>query len=90
MKLQGRDLQLNMRAEDVKLMQAELRRFGFTITAVEGLFGPTTLRAVQKVLLKRPMCCRGRSTNRQHSLSKPSGLRIQSENWFGANWITTG
>ena len=55
MKLQGRDLQLNMRGEDVKLLQTELRRLDFTINDVEGFFGAATLRAVERFQRERGM-----------------------------------
>lgn len=48
MRLQGRNLEPNMRGEDVRLLQEELTRLGFSITDREGLFGETTLAAVRE------------------------------------------
>jgi peptidoglycan hydrolase-like protein with peptidoglycan-binding domain len=48
MNLQGRNLYLRMRGEDVKLLQSELRQLGFSIGDEEGYFGKATRRAVLK------------------------------------------
>ncbi|MFN0088301.1 MAG: neuraminidase-like domain-containing protein [Blastocatellia bacterium] len=50
MKLQGRSLEPNMRGEDVKLLQTELRRLRLKTQIVdpEGFFGSTTFLAVQE------------------------------------------
>lgn len=47
MKLKGRNLQPNLRGEDVKLLQEELRRLSFELTDVDGFFGSSTFLAVQ-------------------------------------------
>jgi Tc toxin complex TcA C-terminal TcB-binding domain/ABC toxin N-terminal region/Neuraminidase-like domain/PA14 domain/Putative peptidoglycan binding domain/Salmonella virulence plasmid 28.1kDa A protein len=46
MQLQGRDLKVNMRGDDVKLLQKELRELAFPIDDEDGHFGATTRRAV--------------------------------------------
>src|SRR5262245_39087250 len=46
MTLQGRNLEPNLRGDDVALLQGELRRLGFAIGDVAGFFGSTTLAAV--------------------------------------------
>ncbi len=46
MQLQGRDLKVNMRGADVKLLQKELQELGFPIDDEDGHFGATTRRAV--------------------------------------------
>ncbi|MPZ29475.1 MAG: hypothetical protein GEV13_00500 [Rhodospirillales bacterium] len=46
MKLQGRNLEPNLRGDDVALLQDDLRRLGFAIGDVAGFFGSTTLAAV--------------------------------------------
>ena len=48
MKLQGRNLELNQRGDDVSLLHAELRQLSFQITDPPGFFGSTTLLAVQR------------------------------------------
>lgn len=51
MQLQGRDLQIEMRGEDVKLLQTELAQLGFEIPddeRNEAFFGPGTREAVVK------------------------------------------
>ncbi len=50
MKLQGRNLEPNLRGDDVKLLQSELRRLKLKIQIVdlEGFFGSTTFLAVQE------------------------------------------
>ena len=48
MNLQGRNLYLRMRGDDVELLQSELRRLGSSIDDEEGFFGKTTRRAVLK------------------------------------------
>ena len=47
MKLQGRNLELNSRGEDVRALQSDLRRLGVTVDDPEGFFGSATVRAVQ-------------------------------------------
>ena len=46
--LQGRNLEPNMRGDDVRLLQDELRQLGFNIVGQEGFFGSTTFLAVQQ------------------------------------------
>ncbi len=48
MNLQGRNLALNMRGDDVALLQTELRQLDLQIADPPGLFGSTTLLAVQR------------------------------------------
>ena len=48
MQLQGRNLEPNMRGDDVELLQGELRQLGFNIVGQEGFFGSTTFLAVQQ------------------------------------------
>lgn len=50
MKLQGRNLEPNLRGDDVKLLQAELRQLNLKTQIVdqEGFFGSTTFLAVQE------------------------------------------
>ena len=48
MKLQGRNLALNMRGDDVALLQTELRQLDLQIADPPGLFGSTTLLAVRR------------------------------------------
>ena len=45
--LQGRNLELNMRGDDVSLLQDELRQLDFDIDESEASFGTTTLLAVE-------------------------------------------
>src|SRR5262245_28143507 len=50
MKLQGRNLSIEMRGEDVRLLQMELAQIGFQISPNEigaAVFGPSTLQAVK-------------------------------------------
>ena len=47
MKLQGRNLEPNLRGEDVRPLQSELRQLGVTVDDPEGFFGSATVRAVQ-------------------------------------------
>ena len=46
--LQGRNLALNMRGDDVALLQTELRQLDLQIADPPGLFGSTTLLAVRR------------------------------------------
>ena len=50
MKLQGRNLEPNLRGDDVKLLQSELRMLKLKTQIVdpEGFFGSTTFLAVQE------------------------------------------
>ncbi|MCK6499885.1 MAG: peptidoglycan-binding protein, partial [Nitrospira sp.] len=48
MKLQGRNLELHLRGDDVALLQSELRQLGIPIADPTGIFGSTTLLAVQR------------------------------------------
>jgi hypothetical protein len=48
MKLQGRNLEPNLRGGDVELLQEELRQLGFEIADSEGFFGSTTFLAIQQ------------------------------------------
>lgn len=47
MELQGRNLSLRKRGEDVRLLQEELQRLSFAIEDTPGLFGATTRQAVR-------------------------------------------
>lgn len=46
MKLQDRNLSIDMQGEDVKLLQKELQRLGFSIKDKEGIFGNSVYQAV--------------------------------------------
>ena len=48
MELQGRDLNIRMRGQDVELLQQELRQLDFTIEDEAGYFGSSTCRAVEQ------------------------------------------
>jgi peptidoglycan hydrolase-like protein with peptidoglycan-binding domain len=48
MELQGRNLSLRKRGEDVRLLQEELQQLGFAIADTLGLFGATTRQAVRE------------------------------------------
>ncbi len=48
MKLQGRNLTPNMRGDDVRLLQTELRQLGFDIPDELGFFDSTTFIAVKE------------------------------------------
>ncbi|MGH9311292.1 MAG: peptidoglycan-binding protein, partial [Vicinamibacterales bacterium] len=48
MNLQGRNLELNLRGDDVALLQTELRQLDFQIADPPGLFGSTTLLSVRR------------------------------------------
>ncbi|PSH61678.1 hypothetical protein CU102_26790 [Phyllobacterium brassicacearum] len=48
MKLQRRNLEFNLRGDDVRLLQDELATLGFPISDREGHFGETTLSAVRE------------------------------------------
>ena len=47
MKLQGRNLELNLRGEDVKLLQQELKQLEFQAVQPSGFFDSVTFAAVQ-------------------------------------------
>ena len=46
MQLQGRNLSLRMRGDDIKLLQRELRQLGFAVDTNDGTFGAATRQAV--------------------------------------------
>ncbi|MDR4496754.1 MAG: peptidoglycan-binding protein [Candidatus Scalindua sp.] len=48
MRLQGRNLEPNMRGDDVKLLQDALRQLDFNISDTQRFFGAETLAAVRK------------------------------------------
>ena len=58
MKLQGRNLSVNLQGADVALLQQELRQLNLTIPddeARRSFFGPVTLRAVQEFQQKHAL-----------------------------------
>jgi peptidoglycan hydrolase-like protein with peptidoglycan-binding domain len=57
--LQGRNLELNMRGDDVSLLQDELRQLGFIIDESEAIFGSTTLLAVENFQRQRDLRVNG-------------------------------
>ncbi len=59
MKPDTRNLSVNMRGEDVKLLQKRLSKLGFSIEDKDGFFGKTTRRAVLDIQKKRGMKATG-------------------------------
>ncbi len=52
MKPDARNISVNMRGEDVKLLQKRLSKLGFSIEDKDGFFGKTTRRAVLEIQKK--------------------------------------
>ncbi len=59
MKPDARNLSVNMRGEDVKLLQKTLSKLGFSIEDKDGFFGKTTRRAVLDIQKKHGMKATG-------------------------------
>ncbi len=59
MKPDARNLSVNMRGEDVKLLQKRLSKLGFSIEDKDGLFGKTTRRAVLDIQKKHGLKATG-------------------------------
>ena len=81
MNLQGRNLEINMRGDDVALLQSELRQLGSQIADPPGMFGSTTLLAVERFQTERGIAVTGIVDARTARLINQAVAATERETW---------